>query len=582
MNLAIHISHEAAKKIGGIGSVLSGLCTCESYRQHYHKSLLYGPLFNENADEILPQKDSEIIYSTLESQGENYPALLEISKKYNIDLVYGKKKLYDEIHPEHSVEADVLLVGIKHLDTERIDLFKFRLWEHFGFKSESFKDWDYEQYLRIAIPLPDLIKVIYPETESIFAYAHEYMGIASCLKMQLFEKDEQLTKPLKTIFYAHEISTARAIVENLAGHDITFYTQLESDVSKDISLEERFGSQRHNYRNELVKLTTNFDKVIAVGDWVKQEYRYLNCIDEQPEDKLQVSYNGIPVHEVSFEAKQESRARLINYCDTLLNFKPDVIFTHVTRLVISKGLWRDIRFLEEMDSYFSNNNIKGFYILLSSLISSGRAPQDIKQMEKEYGWPVLHKESYPDLLGYEKDIYSSLAIFNAKSKAIKGIFINQYGFNSDSTGNRIPEGTGFFDIRCGSDVELGFSVYEPFGIAQIETIPYGGLAFLSRHCGCSYLLEKTFADADKKPFSIIDFTDLTQLPSSKYSSVNNDKILSMSENLRTQIESELIQLNGHDLFEKIPKNDDQRKSLLAQAKRFSVGLSWDNAVIEPW
>ena len=33
----------------------------------------------------------------------------------------------------------------------------------------------------------------------------------------------------------------------------------------------------------------------------------------------------------------------------------------------------------------------------------------------------------------------------------------------------------FLDIRMGSDAEFGQSIYEPFGIAQVEPISFGGI-----------------------------------------------------------------------------------------------------------
>lgn len=44
MKVAIHISHEALYKIGGIGEVLTGLCTAPSYQSFFEKTLFYGPL----------------------------------------------------------------------------------------------------------------------------------------------------------------------------------------------------------------------------------------------------------------------------------------------------------------------------------------------------------------------------------------------------------------------------------------------------------------------------------------------------------------------------------------------------------
>jgi len=376
---------------------------------------------------------------------------------------------------------------------------------------------------------------------------------------------------------------------------------MDRDLKSGKSLESRFGEQKHNYRNELIKLAVHFDGVIAVGDLVEKEYLYLvgdNKYQKKSDDgqrkstrpafpdsvedelssinvaeKIKVVYNGIPFNKITFTEKNVSRERLCLYGETLFNFKPDIIFTHVTRLVISKGLWRDIRFLEEMDGYFTDNGLKGFYILLSSLVATGRNPEEIYRMEKEYGWPLLHKEGYPDLIDYEKDIYASISLFNAKSRSIKGVFINQYGFNRNLTGIRIPEGTSFSDIRYGSDVELGFSIYEPFGIAQIENIPYGGIAFLSRSCGCSFLLEECYRETTQKPYYIINFA----APMDSEVSIKTDEdITSVTAYVRDKIESELFEEHGAKMFEKIPKNQADREKAFSSAKKNAAKLDWDH------
>jgi len=231
-------------------------------------------------------------------------------------------------------------------------------------------------------------------------------------------------------------------------------------------------------------------------------------------------------------------------------------------------LWRDIKLLEELDEHFYQNNLTGFYILLSSLISGGRRPDEILRMEKEYGWPVLHREGYPDLIDYEKDVYHSLAIFNAKSKAIKGVFINQYGFARETTGERISEGSSFSDLRHGSDAELGFSIYEPFGIAQIETVPYGGLALLSRQCGCSFLLDRIFSDSALKPYYCIDFSE-TELN-------DDDRVLSISYDQRSEIESKLLSKHAGEIFSLLPKTNDDRKKLFLEIRKYAHHLSWEN------
>jgi len=574
MQVGIHISHEAEKKIGGIGSVLSGLCNTQSYHKVFPRTIFYGPLFDERTT-IHPDRlghDAEVHFSSLDGIEDNYLELQEICQKYHIDIVYGTKRIFDEIHPSHSTKVEILLVGVRRLKIDLIDLFKFQLWEKYRFQSDLYNEWDCEQYIRLAVPFLEIMKALTDESDEIVAFSHEYMGVPCCLNLLLEKSIKQ-----QTLFYAHEVSTVRALIEKLPGHDISFYTIMSRDLQENRSLEERYGSQRNNYRNELIKLATHFDRILAVGDWVKKEYTYLQPLVQ--EERISIVYNGVPNNKITLEKKNASRQRLIAYCNTLFNFSPDIIFTHVTRLVISKGLWRDIRFLEEMDRYFTDNNLKGFYILLSSLITTGRAPEKIVQMEQEYGWPVLHREGEPDLIGYEIDVYRSLEIFNAKSKSIKGVFINQYGFSQSMTGSRIPEGTSFSDLRYGSDAELGFSVYEPFGIAQIETVPFGGLAILSRQCGCSFLLDTCFSDTVEKPYYAIDFTehDLNN-DSSLVDTMNSDKLLALSATVRTSLEGNLFHMYGKEIFDILPRNEEARLKLFEQAQHRADRLGWENSV----
>ena len=40
----------------------------------------------------------------------------------------------------------------------------------------------------------------------------------------------------------------------------------------------------------------------------------------------------------------------------------------------------------------------------------------------------------------------------------------------------MPADMEFLDIRRGSDLEFGQSIYEPFGIAQVEPLTYGAIS----------------------------------------------------------------------------------------------------------
>ncbi len=562
MKAAIHITHEAAQKIGGIGAVLNGMCTAKAYLNEYKHTIFYGPLFQDQPfDKNRLGQNSVVLYSDLDNIRESeynfqFDALVS---KYKINLIYGKRNIFDELYPEKSNTVDIVLIGIKNLDKKYRDIFKFKLWEKYGFSSEFFEgDWDFEQYLRIAIPLREICNVILQEDCFKYFYSHEYMGVASCLGIHMEKETNE-----KIIFHAHEVSTYRNIVEPLPGHDTAFYKQMALDQKAGISFEERFGKQSHNARHELIKKASLFDKILAVGDWVKEEYMYLN--PNCPEDKIVIAYNGLPIKKTKYTQKLKSRKILQDYCETLFNFKPDIIFTHTTRLVISKGLWRDISFLEEMDKLFTKHQKKGFFILLSTLIGTGRSPEEIRKMESDYGWPIKHQEEWPDLVGYEKDIYQSLEIFNAKSRNIKGVFINQYGFSSDRLGKRLPDDATFSDLRVGSDAELGFSVYEPFGIAQIETVPFGGPAILSRACGSAFLLESAYADYPIKPYYILDFSE-TEPELDKPSLTAEERVTN---------EKRLFLDHSHKIFKMLNLSNTERKELFEFCNNHSYSLEWD-------
>lgn len=568
MNIGIHITHEAVQKIGGIGSVINGLCTADNYKAFFQKTLLYGPLFSDSKDVFSKLgKGGVVFYSNHDNyDSKDYHNLfMNIILKYNIDIVYGQRTLANEFNINKQNTVDTLLVGVSRINVDEVNRFKHRLWEKYAIESNLYSDWDYEQYLRIAIPYCDLLDILYPERSMCYHFSHEYMGIPSALSVALTEN--QLSSH-KRIFYAHEVSPCRGVVESNPGHDISFYNVLRTNRSIGKSFENEYGSQLSNYRAELVKRSSTLEYIFAVSDIIKDEYQYL--VPEVDEHKIRVVYNGIPVRYITHEDKLKSRKHLQDYIQNLFNYTPDIIFTHVTRLVLSKGIWRDITFLYILDEIFHKQGIKGAYILLATLIGSGRDAKEVSNMEKEYGWPVIHKEGWPDLVGSENDIYSHMTLFNARSKSIKGIFLNQFGFDRRSCGERVPEDAEFIDLRIGSDAEFGFSIYEPFGIAQLETLPFGGVSALSTSCGCSCFITKALKESDNKLYALFDFvngiesikkiTDLSQITTDQ----------------RFQLERELFQNTGKSFFKILPKTDSDRLALLDRVQEKLEIFGWEN------
>ena len=378
MKVAVHITHESARKIGGIGAVLSGVCNVAEYKDFYDKTLFYGPLFELPTDTFSHLgKLGRLLYSSHDNYDSgSYANIFDpVAAKYDIDIVYGMRELVSEFDVSRHATVDIINVGINRMKHDEVEKLKYALWKHYDIKSHLYsEDWDYEQYLRIAIPFLDILYALYGREPEFFLFAHEYMGVPCALASLIARKDHT------TVFVAHEVTTARSIVENRPGHDVSFYNILRK-AGANKSLDQVYGSQEHNPRNELIKRAVNFDRIFAVSDHIREEYLFL--VPETQPEKISVVYNGVSARTVDFDRKLRSRELLKHYIESLFNFTPDAIFTHVTRLVISKGIWRDIALLYVLDDIFHQCDLKGAYILLSTLIATGRPPQDVYSMERD-------------------------------------------------------------------------------------------------------------------------------------------------------------------------------------------------------
>ena len=159
----VHVTHEAVGKIGGIGAVLQGLFTCQSYLEAVGRSIIISPLFTTDGS-VLDRlgEDGEVLYSSIDGliKAGYAPAFRKIEALYNVGIVYGMRKVSDAC-TDRSVEAEVLLVDVFHFNNERLNLFKAELFRKFAVPSDRFEDvWEFEQYIRLAEPGYEALKAI--------------------------------------------------------------------------------------------------------------------------------------------------------------------------------------------------------------------------------------------------------------------------------------------------------------------------------------------------------------------------------------------------------------------------------------
>ncbi len=571
----VHVTHEAVGKVGGIGAVLEGLFTCKPYLEAVGRSILVGPLFTTEGSVIERLgNDGEVLYSSVDGlRGSGYEsAFRKIEHYYNVGIVYGRRTFVDKQTGVKST-PEVLLIDVRYADEGAVNSLKKQLYEEFGIRSDLYEHlWEFEQYVRLAPAAIAALKAIGAATDSTVVVSHEYMGMPTALAAML-EPEHRF----RTAFYAHEVATIRNIVEKHPGYDTMFYNVMWQAYKNKLYVEDVFGSQDGYFKHPLVAASKHCDVIWAVGNNVADELRFLAPEFETAD--INIVYNGIPAYRISAADKLASKERLCRYCENLLGYRPDLIFTHVTRLVQSKGLWRDLRVLEHLEPRLRAEGRTAVMFLLSTEAGQRRSC-DIYDMEAKYHWPLAHREGWPDLSGGEANFYAGAQEFNTKSRSIRFVFINQFGFERKHCGQKMPEDMEFMDIRKGTDVEFGQSIYEPFGIAHLEPLTFGGICVWSSISGCAGFVNDAVGTIpggidEVRNVIVADYTNLDsgrQLPI--------DELVLMDRSVRDRIEEKVSREVADKIMERLPQNKAQMDGLIQNGYHIAKNMSWDVVVRE--
>jgi hypothetical protein len=239
-------------------------------------------------------------------------------------------------------------------------------------------------------------------------------------------------------------------------------------------------------------------------------------------------------------------------------------------MVPSKGLWRDIRVVEHLEKHLAKEGRTAVLYVLSTE-TSPRSQHDIERMEKYYKWPVAHREGYSDLTGGEAAFYAHVQEWNARARHCKVVYINQFGFDRQACGMRMPADMEFLDIRKGSDAEFGQSIYEPFGIAQVEPISFGGICVFTGLCGCAGFVRKA---AGGKPCANAIEVDYTKLPTSMRDQ-SIAELLKMDLWTRQEIEQNVAEDVAEELFRRLPRTQKDFDQLIASGGKLGAEMGWD-------
>ncbi len=583
LDLVVHATHEASAKVGGIGAVLDGILAEPAYNQVVRRTVLVGPYDPSNLAELerihAPSNGLHIIYSTLDGISAVSPELARAFERielyYHVNLLYGKRRF-------GAAEHEVLLVDPRDVVASVENLYKFQLWAQFGIDSRLYEGAaDYEWYIRAAEPSFAALQALIGEGEYTrppklraaregrsVILAHEWLGLPLA-----FSALSHAPRDYRTVFYAHEVATVRRLVEGNPGHDTRFYIVLRMARRQGLYLEDVFGAQRDFFKHALLSAAANFDGFLAVSDVTLDELRFLSpTFANRP---ISLVYNGVPSPQITLSERQASKARMQQYAENLTGQRPTWVFTHVTRLVPSKGLWRDLRVLEQLDHQLAARGETALLFLLSSAIPAGRRAEDVLRWEEEYNWPVVHQANNGDLVGSEVDYYRSIQDFNSRAQASRIILFNQYGWGDARCGRRMPPDMQPTDIRYGTDLEFGQSIYEPFGIGQVEPLATGALCCVSNVCGCVGFIKQV--TGLRLPNGVV--ADYVTLPPS-LQGLDLAGLLAINQPERELVEVAEAARVAIKIAERLPRDTAASQRLLQDGYDLSQKMSWKVVVEE--
>ncbi|MBZ0171608.1 MAG: hypothetical protein K8E66_04445 [Phycisphaerales bacterium] len=565
---AAHVTHEAAEKCGGIGTVLEGILTSPVYRDNVERSILVGPFAEhlqiDPADRLGSR--STLLYSGIDGidelglKGRFQP----IEWAFDVKIIYGQRT-FEVPGSDRTGEAEIVLIDVFKTNQDRLNVFKLQLFERLGIDSTRYESaWDYEEYVRLATPAYHaLLALLNREQLPCLLFAHEFMGLPTAFKCVMDGESQ-----FRTVFHAHECATARRLVETHPGHDTRFYNVLRRSRVEGRYVDDVFGDQSDSFRHALISRSHLCDGIIAVGDDTGEEMHFLGPHFDH--HHIDLVYNGVPADPVTTEQRKRSRTMLAEYSEALLGWRPEVLMTHVTRPVVSKGLWRDFEVCHELDARFASSERRGVLYILTTA-AGRRRERDVRSMEAEYGWPCAHRSGYPDLVGPEIDLNAMAEAFNEEHARVKVVLVNQFGWSRSRIGDRLPENMDFADLRRATDIEFGMATYEPFGISPLEPLNSGALCVISSVCGCAGFVDHVSEGRGIPNVIVADFIQLEHIQAT-------NRLLDIGWAERNEIERRVCADVADEIVKRLPTDDAGRQRLLDSGQQVVSKLGWDQVL----
>jgi hypothetical protein len=213
------------------------------------------------------------------------------------------------------------------------------------------------------------------------------------------------------------------------------------------------------------------------------------------------------------------------------------------------------------------------HFVLSTAAPAGRRAEWVEAWESQYGWPVGHRADNGDLIDQEVPFFfHAVEPFNSRAQQSRIVLVNQFGWSQARCGKRMPADMEFDDLRRGSDIEFGQSIYEPFGIAQVEPLSYGALCCVSSVCGCNGFVRQVAGDFAQAPNLVI--ADYIALPDRYWLGSPYDA-LGINQSVRDRVEQQHSYTAAQTIMQRLPRDESAMQTLLEQGQALAHQMSWE-------
>ena len=228
----------------------------------------------------------------------------------------------------------------------------------------------------------------------------------------------------------------RRIIEGSPGQDVMFYNAMRAASETGAGLEEVFGSQDDFFKHALVRRAWHCDRVLAVGDLVMRELAFLG--GEFRSDPPVLVYNGVEAGEISPGDRKSAPGGSRRVRGAAPRFPPRLRlhprFETWCRARGCGGTWLVCRALDDLLVRRGRSAV----LVVLATAAGRRDPEAVRRMAAGYGWPLVHREGFPDLAGGEEDFDRQVRRFNARSRAVKVVFRQPVRYRSGGLGRGPP------------------------------------------------------------------------------------------------------------------------------------------------